>query len=207
MQLDNQTFERKRRLRMAMIGRLGAAPVIMETHGGIGKIYASCYSTYHRGIVFEKDPAKSIALAQQRPTWSVYRCDVVRALELGAGGHASVNFLDVDPYGECWPTLRAFFSSRRPMPERMIVCVNDGLRQAIHTFGGRKAKSMQPFTERYGNHRIFGRYKEICEEFLAEIAGARGYQIGYWLAYYCGQKENMTHFAAVLDRDTEGQIF
>lgn len=199
MQLDNSTFLRKRKLRLAALSQV-PNPVVMETHGGFGKLFASCYSTLTKGVVFEKDSSKADYLAQQRPTWSVYRCDVLPALRAGVGSHLPVNFLDLDPYGEPWPVIDAFFKSDRALQSPMAVVVNDGLRQKLQLQGAWSTHSMQDAVARHGNSRIFKMYKEICREMLTEKVSPLGYTIRAWTAYYCGEKANMTHFAAVLHR-------
>lgn len=128
---DNSTLDDKVMLRAVALRHLGAEPVIMETHGGIGDVWASVYQHVWQGVVFEKDSVKASKLARQRPTWAVYEADCVKALALGAGGYLTVNLLDVDPYGDPWPALTAFFGSVRPFAPRMVVVVNDGMRQPV----------------------------------------------------------------------------
>jgi hypothetical protein len=197
MQKDNSTFEQKKRLRLVMLRKI-EKPVVMETHGGIGKLYASCYSTIRDGVVFERDPAKADFLAHQRPSWAVYRCDVVRALRAGAGAHLDINFLDLDPWGMIWPTLDAYFSSKRQFPGRLGIVVNDGLRQNLKMHGAWANKSMQGIVSKYGNDSMFKRYKEVCREMLADRVIRQGYVIEQWASYYAGSQKNMTHWAAVL---------
>ena len=107
---DNSTFPQKVALRQEALRLLYASPVIMETHGGVGKLFDAVYAHVERGIVFEKDADKTAVLGKQRPSWAVYEADCVTALQEGVGGHLAVNFLDIDPYGECWPVVDAFFA-------------------------------------------------------------------------------------------------
>jgi hypothetical protein len=198
MQKDNSTFEQKKRLRLVMLRKVEKPVVVMETHGGIGKLYASCYSTIRDGVVFERDPAKADFLAHQRPSWAVYRCDVVRALRAGAGAHLEINLLDLDPYGQPWNVIDAYFSSKRSFPERMAVVVNDGLRQNLKMHGAWNNKSMQGIVSKYGNDSMFKRYKELCREMLADRVISQGYVVDQWASYYTGFAGNMTHWAAIL---------
>lgn len=203
MQKDNSTFELKKRLRLVMLRKVDK-PVVMETHGGIGKLYASCYSTIREGVVFERDPAKSNFLAQQRPTWAVYGSEVVKALRAGAGAHLEINLLDLDPYGETWTTVTAFFSSKRPFADRMAIVANDGLRQTLQMRGACHVKTMNSYVSKYGNDVMFKRYKEVCREMLAERVIRQGYHIAAWTAYYCGSGAGtMTHWAAILEKHLE----
>ena len=104
-------------------------PVVMETHGGYGKIFELCYAQLQEGVVFEKDPEKAGYLALQRPTWAVYEADCEKAIRGRIGSHLPVNFLDLDPYGSPWEILNAFFENWPEFPERLAIAVNDGLRQ------------------------------------------------------------------------------
>lgn len=201
MQKDNSTFERKRALRLSMLQRI-ADPVIMETHGGIGKLFAYCYASRPRGVVFEKDPAKADFLATQRPTWSVYCSDVLPALRAGAGAHLPINFIDLDPYGSPWEVLDAFLTSSRVFPPIIALVVNDGLRQSAQIGGAWNVHALRSTVAKYGNHAVYRRYKEICREILTEKAQPLGYSISHWVAYYTGSANSMTHWAALLNRET-----
>jgi hypothetical protein len=176
-------------------------PIVLESHAGYGKLYQQCYRGIATGVAFEKDQRKAAAVAQQRPTWAVYQADCIRALQAGVGSHLRVNVLDVDPYGEPWPALRAFFSSKRPFSQTMVVVVNDGLRQKIKMTGGWNVGSLGGVIRRYGNH-CYESYKEICQELLGEIVFLAGYRIEKWTAYYCGALQAMTHYAARLNQET-----
>lgn len=202
-QKDNSTFDLKRRLRLSVLRQIDK-PVVMETHGGIGKLYASCYSSIQRGVVFERDPNKANFLARQRPSWAVYQCDVERALQAGVGAHLEVTFLDLDPYGSPWPAVSAFFSSGRPFASTMAIVVNDGLRQILRLNKGLKVGVLESVVGHYGNDAMYKRYKELCRELLADTIIQRGYRIKSWTAYYCGVGKgagSVTHWAAILTRN------
>jgi len=201
MQKDNSTFLNKRRLRLRLLAMIDN-PVILETHGGIGKLYAACYSTIGRGAVFEKDPQKADILAVQRPTWSVYRCDVVAGLRAGAAAHLPINFVDLDPYGEPWPVLDAFLAGDRQLPDRWALVVNDGLRQGLALHGGWSVKSLHGIVARFGSAYPYKNYTAVCRMLVEEKAGARGFRVANWVAYYCGHADHMTHFGAVLVRSS-----
>jgi hypothetical protein len=198
-QKDNSTFDRKVALRAKMLMQV-PKPVILETHGGLGKIYQVCYRHVVDGVVFEADSVKAGALAMQRATWSVYEADCERALMAGVGSHLEVNYLDMDPYGEPWPAMEAFFASERPFARRMVIVVNDGLRQKLKMNAGWSVASKQEATARYGNGALYQKYLEICREMVGEIAATVGYQMEGWTGYYCGFGNNMAHYAAVLAR-------
>lgn len=176
-------------------------PVVMETHGGAGKLFDACYGDIERGIVFEKDHQKTKLLSLQRPTWRVYETDCEMAIGAGIGGDLPVNLLDVDPYGDPWPTIEAFFESERERPEMLCVAVNDGLRRKVRVGGSWEATSLQDIVSKYGNdlHSI---YLEVCQDLLKQKAGKAGYNLTRFAGYYCGVMKEMTHYLGVLERNS-----
>jgi hypothetical protein len=201
--LDNSTYTQKVALRREAIERFDddVKPVVMETHGGAGKLYDAVYAGFKQGVVFEKDPEKAGILAIQRPTWAVYECDSTAALSEGVGSHLCIDLLDVDPWGDSWPTIKAFFSSARPFAERMVVVVNCGLRQKLRINGAWLTGSMRSMVEKYGNdlHPVY--LDLVCPELLSEYAGRVGYFLDDFLGYYCGASLQITHFLAVLQKN------
>lgn len=171
----------------------------METHGGIGQIYKQCYIGIEDGVVFEKDARKAVVLGRQRPTWAVYEADCVSAIEAGAGSHLPVNFLDVDPYGDPWPVIEAFFSSDRPRPNKMVVVVNDGLRQKIEMGGARDVGSLHGVVSQLGND-FHGVYLDVCQRLMIEKAVQAGFTLDRFAGYYCGHAKQMTHYLAILSK-------
>lgn len=198
MQKDNTTFTQKAALRRALLREIDD-PVILETHGGIGALYRACYSHIRQGVVFEKDAAKTVLLAGQRPTWAVYEADAVAAMSAGAGAHLAVSVLDVDPYGDPWPVIRAFFTSERPRVARLGLAVNDGLRQKVRLGGAWSTESLRGVVGRFGND-LYGRYLDVCQHLVREHAETAGYTLRRFGGYYCGAMQNMTHYAAVLEQ-------
>lgn len=77
---DNSTGKQKIALRRLMLKQMTAEPVVMETHGGVGQVWASVYAHISQGVVFEKNEEKAAHLARQRPTWAVYEADCIKAL-------------------------------------------------------------------------------------------------------------------------------
>lgn len=198
MQRDNTTFARKASLRAQALLEL-ENPVILETHGGYGRLFARCYYGIPAGVVFEKNPDKAARLAQQRPTWAVYEADCERALMLGVGSHLAINFVDMDPYGEPWGVLDAFFDGHRPRVAKLVIVVNDDLRQGLRMGLAWKTRSMALTVERLGNRAVHDRYVEVCRTLVEDRAGRSDYRLAKWTAYYCGKAQAMTHYAAVLE--------
>ena len=201
---DNANFKQKVDLRTRMLMMM-KDPIVMETNGGAGAIFTHCYRNIAHGAVFETAEDKSGLLAMQRPSWSVYECDAVKALSLGVGSHLEVNFLDVDPYGECWPFLDSYFSSPRTFVTRLAIAVNCGLRQKLRLAGGWHVKSLQDIVERRGNQALYKNYLDICKELLQKHAWKQGYRLKSWTGYYTGNPgaanaDNMTHFGAIFEK-------
>jgi hypothetical protein len=170
----------------------------METHGGFGKIYERCYSHLTEGIVFETQPQKTEFLARQRPTWSVYEGDAVRSLALGVGDHLTVNFLDVDPYGQPWEVIQAFFESERPRASRLVLAVQDGLRQKLRLRGVDEVHTLACL--KWSGDDLYQHYVDACRELVKRHSASAAYTITHWTAYYTGRGGDLTHYAAVLER-------
>jgi hypothetical protein len=197
MKKDNSTFSHKRKLRKMALGFIDV-PVVMETHGGWGKIWEACYFGIRDGVVFEKDGDKASALAEQRPEWLVYQCDCIDAIRARAGSTLGINFIDIDPYGDPWPTIDSLLTSGRSFPSRMVIVVNDGLKLNLK-IGGGNSPSVQESVIMYGDDYLSNNYLEICREMMIKKAGQIGYSLSHWGGYYCGHNNQMTHYAAVLD--------
>jgi hypothetical protein len=204
---DNSTFGLKVALRTRALDILGDdPPVVLETHGGLGKLFRAVYEDrVPVGVVFEKDGRKAPLLAGQRPRWAVYQVDVVAALAAGVGGHLTVNLLDLDPYGSVLDAAGAFFGSARPRADRLVVVANDGGRQNAR-FGHcylSQNELMKAAVVEFGNDVMDERYMDALRWMVARAAAVAGYQLGAWEGYYCGQYKQMTHFLAVFERDSD----
>jgi hypothetical protein len=201
-QVDNNTFEQKIMLRKTALNQLAAwgdTAVVMETHGGIGDVWSALYHDIADGVVMEKKGDRAIHLAHQRPSWAVYECDSVHALTYGAGKHLAVNLLDVDPYGSCWDTVRAFFTSERPFARRMVLVVNDGMRQKVRVGGAFDTEILQPVVQKWGND-LWDIYLDVCRYLVGSFTAVPGYRVTFFDGYYCGVELKMTHFVAVLEQ-------
>lgn len=175
-------------------------PVVLETHGGLGKLYARCYGDIPAGVVFEKNPEKSGVLAKQRPAWAVYEADCVSAMAAGVGSHLPVNFVDFDPYGGPWLCMDAFFEGLRPKVPRLVLVVNDGLRGRLKMHVAWITEGLEGVVQRMGNVAIYENYLDVCKVLVKEKAAKAGYGVRRWTGYYCGWLNQMTHYAAVLER-------
>lgn len=175
-------------------------PIVLETHAGYGVLYDACYRGVECGIAIDKNSDKAEFLAQQRPTWCVYEADCVAALEGGASNHLPVNFVDLDPYGEPWPVLDAYMLGRDNFPARWVLVVNDGLRQKLKTGGAWSVGSLGNIVAHYGNGYVYENYLDICQEMIKEKAGKIGFNLTRWAGYHCGAMQQMTHYAALLER-------
>lgn len=189
-------------LRRNLLAELGVAPVVLETHGGYGRVWERVYRSVADGVVFEKDPTKAEFLAQQRPTWAVYECDSTMALAAGVGGHLPINFIDLDPYGEPWPVLDAALAGLgAKLPERWALAVNDGLRQKIGMNGGWDVASITEAVSRWGAASMNREYHQVCRWLVEKKVSQLGFKLAKWAIYGCGHNGNMTHYGAILERD------
>ncbi len=205
---DNAAGDHKAslRARSLLVLQKFAEPVILETHGGWGKLYAACYTHIKTGMVCENKPDRADKLLKQRGhKWGVFECDCEKALKLGLGSHLPVNFLDVDPYGDPWPAIDGFLESKRTLPPQLMIVVNDGLRQLAQRQRGWTSKTLEPLVKKYGNTDLFGRWLEISKEMMTERAVKAGYRLDQWVGYYPERNDygshHSTHVAAFLVRD------
>lgn len=197
-QRDHSAPELKIELRRMVLERIDApAPVVLESHGGVGRIWADVYAGLPFGFVFEVDETKAAILARQRPTWAVYEADVEVALAAGACGWLPVDVLDVDPYGSPWATIGGFLESDREFAPAMWIVVQDGLRVAIRSGGAWRTDDLVPLVERYGND-LYDVYLDASRELLEHKAIRAGYRLDRFAGYYCGYQGTMTHWAARL---------
>lgn len=201
---DNSSFAQKKALRKRALADLAALgvtqPVVLESHGGAGKLWAACYEHLPVGVVMEKSPDKAARLGLQRPHWRVYETECVAALEAGIAADLPIDLLDLDPYGGALETLSAFMLSRRVFAPTLAIVVNDGLRQALSIGKAWTIHALAPFVEKYGNDAIYESYGEVCREYLEREAAAAGYTVNRFTYYYCGKNSYLCHWYALLSR-------
>ncbi len=196
---DNSTFWLKAQLRNQALREL-TRPVVLETHGGVGKLYARCYASVQDGVVFEQDPYKSAQLGRQRPGWAVYEADCITAMSAGVGGHLPVNFVDFDPWGGPWLAMDAFFSGLNPTVPKLVFVVNDGLPQRLKMHVAWSTEGLEDAVQHFGNAAIYENYLEVCKWLVKRKAAGAGYALRRWTAYLCGFNHHMAHYAAVMER-------
>lgn len=185
-------------MREALLKKI-EGPRILETHGGKGELGRALYLRYP-GVVFEKDPEKTPYLVESRPHWSVYEADCVAAMRAGVGFHHEPNFIDCDPYGSPWETLRAVFVNAPRLPRRLGLVVTDGLgRDAM--FGRAWASAeLAPYARRLGNAGVRDRWEDVVRDKLYSVVEDAGYAVTEWLIRRGGYGGQMTHYAAVLEK-------
>jgi len=202
---DHATFKLKLALRQRAVEIAGewsdGSPFVMETHGGVGRLYDALYGARGlRGVVFEKDEEKVSILARQRPTWAVYEANCIDALGAGAASMWEIDVMDLDPYGDPWPAVESFFSSDRPLRDSMVVVANDGLRKNARLGTAWKVGSLQDAVAAMGNRGVYDKYLDVCEHLMRRNAKIAGYTVDKFAGYYCGRGRSMTHYIAVLRR-------
>lgn len=200
-QHDNKTYEAKVRLRLNVRAAVEATGLlsVVETHGGFGRLYQRCYQDLPTGVVFDNDSAKALALATQRPNWSVYEANVETALIAGVGFHRRPNLFDLDPYGSPWEVLVAICGRASEWYDGPVgFAVNDGLRKNLILNCGWKIDALAPAVAEFGNHNLYRRYLDACRWMVAKIAAQIGRRVTEWAGYCCGFQKHMTHYGFVL---------
>lgn len=199
MKKDNSGIMVKIKMRSMLLKELPSAR-ILESHGGVGRIYSMIYSGIEKGVVFEKDKRKAEILMRQRPKWSVYCGDCVPAISKGVGFHVEPNFFDIDPYGEPWPVIFSIFENSHRIPDKWCMVVNDGLRQKLQMGGGWSVKSMKDEAKVFGSSNMAKNYHMIVEEKISNLCEMNGFDVKKWAIHYSGRGKQMTHYAGVFMR-------
>lgn len=202
---DNSSKDKKIQLRKRGLSELDK-PIVMETHAGTGRIYKECYETrVETGVCFEIDEPKADILAAQRPHWFVYEGDNEYCIRQGVGASLEINFFDLDPYGQPWGVIDALFESERPFPDKIVLAVQDGLRQKLATNSGWQIKNIRPAIEKWGNISLYDNYLEVAQYLLEQQAVKQGYNLTKWGGYYCGTNDDLTHYLAVLEKNADSR--
>jgi hypothetical protein len=197
---DNAGIQHKARMRELLLREI-ADPVIMETHAGSGHLYRLCYSAYTRGVAFEINKKKAALLASQRPSWAVYNNGCEYALMSGVGFHLPLNFFDLDPYGDPWPVLDALLTNHAVLPDRWGLVVNDGLRRFLMLGCGWKSRTVGEYVAKVGNTHAGEIYPELCRVIMEDKLRPHGMAVTRWLVHSSGHGGQMTHYAAVIERE------
>ncbi len=111
-----------------------------------------------------------------------------------------INFLDVDPYGDPWPTISAFFTSDRQRSDRLVVAVHDGFRTFALRGRAWASETLAPLVERFGNAAIGKDYLGMARILMQEHADVAGYQLKYFHGFYTGHNQQTTLYTALLTR-------
>lgn len=200
---DNAAYQEKLTWRQAarMIVRQRGWPfVVLEAFGGWGKLYQDLYTNAEFGMVLEENPQKAGALGMQRPTWRVYECKSEIALGGGLAADIPFTLVDLDPYGECWTTLKAFALSKRKMSDEFVVVCHDGGRNPIMMGRAWQSKIFAPYVLKYGNRDPVEHYLEVCEEIMRDTAQEAGFAVTHWQTAYGGFRRQSAHHLAVWKR-------
>lgn len=197
MQIDNTVLASKIRLRREMLGEV-EAPVVYETHGGLGEVWRYCYASLPTGVVTETDPKKAQVLAAQRPTWAVYKGRAEVALAAGAVEIFGVNIVDMDPYGSAWLLIDALFSA--PLPELLVLVVHDGMMRKAKQGAAWTCAALLDAVAEHGNEWVKRNYKHVCREMVERKAAQAGLSLCRWEVDVCGAFVQQLNYAAVLAR-------
>jgi hypothetical protein len=186
---DNSTFIEKRELRRRVLAK-SPARLILETHGGYGKLFDACYRGVP-GVVFEKKKEAATVLALQRPEWAVYCGDSKQMIGAGLGKLWPFDFIDVDPYGDALEVIEALVVGGLTEP-RIRFVANDGMRKCVRLGQAWKIKTLQEVVADWGIADLNKRYLELAQEKCRRVLDRGGFDLVGWFGYHCGTF--MTHY-------------
>lgn len=199
VQKDNSTGDAKIRFRRAVLHEAPPAPLVLETHGGFGRIFERTWFKAAGGLVMEKVEEKAEALARQRQTWRVYQGDSLKLIQAGVARDMRFDIVDLDPYGSPVEYLDALASSGREWPDRWQLVVNDGLRKRLRLGVAWSTPRMRAYVLRHGNN-LYPVYLTLAREIVEEFAASIGFAVVGWHCYATGEWGEMTHYWAKLER-------
>ena len=196
MPKDNAGLPNKVAVRARALERLSDRPIILETHAGEGVVYDRLYRAAC-GACLERDETKSYRLATQRPTWRVYQVDAIAALRAGLEADTPFSLVDIDPYGDPWPTIRAYMAAHREFPARFMIAVNDGLRRNIKMGTAWKIASLRDAVRHFGTD-IHDQYLAVSRWMLEREANDANLSVARFEGFHAGANKQMTHWLAEL---------
>ncbi len=202
---DNSTLSEKVRLRRRVLEHCAAPPMVLETHGGYGRIFERTWWKARAGVVIEKDDAKVEHLCRQRPTWAVYQGDCETALEMGLAKTVAFDVVDLDPYGQPFNVLAALSLPGRKFPDEWHLVVNDGTRNATRRGANGKGSYawtlgvMKTAILKHGPD-LYPIYLDVARECVEEFAAKIGFEVVGWTGYYTGAGDLISHYWAILRR-------
>lgn len=205
MKKDNAGFHEKVKLRQRALTNIRDPLSVLEVYAGEGKLGSKLYGEAAFGIGFEKNEKKCQKLSRLRPSWRIYEGDAVGMCAAGVGAlqadesARALTVVDFDPYGDPWPAISALLRGEAKLAPRIVIAVNDGLRQKVKMGGAWASHSLEPVVEKFGAD-LFEVYLEVCRYLLEENAREGGYSLAGFEGFYGGAMKQMTHYYAVLER-------
>jgi len=199
-QHDHTTFAQKVRLRNRVLSWSGTAVDVLETHGGFGRVYERTWYRATRGAVIEQEADKVEHLARQRPSWSVYEGDSLKALRAGLFRSRAFDIVDIDPFGSSLDYMAEMFAPERARPAAWWMVVNCGLRHTLELKQAWRVNALQDLAKRHGaTADYFHRYLDAVQVLMREHAAKVGQRVAWFDGYYCGHAHQMTHYAARIE--------
>lgn len=189
MQIDNSTLRQKIAMRISGLEIAGDCRIV-ETNGGFGKVGDACGYEKFQGMVFEKMEPKAKVLALKRPAWMVFEADAVKAIK-GMKFSSDYSFFDVDPYGDPFEYLAGIANASES--KRLIIAVNDGLRNKAKRGGSFACESLKKAVHHFGNDSIYDRYLEVVDWITKDIFSNSGFKAKILRGYHC-KSGDMTHY-------------
>lgn len=122
---DNGQWVAKTKLRSEIVATLPPAARILEGFAGSGKMYRQVWSPF-AGATIDKDEAKVLDAARERPNWACYRGDTERVLLAGWMSRVPFDVIDFDAWGSPWPFVLAWSRSKRERAPKTWLILTDG---------------------------------------------------------------------------------
>jgi len=195
MKRDNKGLKDKLVLRRRALSYAMDGPCL-EAYAGYGLLFEELYrQRFPVGIAFDKNRDKAAHLARSRPEWAVYESDPVPAFSARLHQDVPFSFVDIDPYGACWPLLTSLFHERQAFQDTVVIAVNDGLRE--HLKWGHGGDFGVP-PEFWGSE--YDQYLALCKILIEKKAEQIGYNLLRFEGFYAGYQNQMTHFYATLTK-------
>lgn len=120
-QFRNKRFGFKERVRRMI--DCGPDDDVLDLFAGDGMMYRHCWERAKRGATVDVDDKCVRLAAMERPGWSVFKVDAIKALRGGIWVDRRFSVIDVDCFGAPWPFIEAMFSCGRNLSNdcRMVL--------------------------------------------------------------------------------------
>jgi len=103
----------------------GPSDDVFDMFAGDGEMFRRCWRTAGRGVTCDLEDSCVNLAAQERPTWTVLKVNVERALRAALWKDRAFSIIDIDCYGSPWRFLANLFIYRRPLTDPCWLVLTD----------------------------------------------------------------------------------